>query len=307
MVASVNPGAADRKPTPAPQLSVLTPSFGYARFIGDTIASVAEQSLGERVEHVIADGASTDGTVDVLRAHPDVRWISEPDRGQSDALNRGLSLSRAPIVGWLNADEFYLPGALERAISEFDDPSVDVLYGDAVFVDEAGRFLRRVGQHRFSHRVLNEYGPYISTCSLFVRRSVLSQSPWDVDCRRVMDWELYLRLAAAGASFHYVPYPFGAFRVHEERVTAQPIDDRVRTEHARVRNRYSLPDAGGRRGQLRDFRARSIHRLLKVRDGSFKQDLRARKLRGRDLRWWESEADRGLHAALGAGPITDEL
>jgi glycosyltransferase involved in cell wall biosynthesis len=298
-VATASNPAGERQRTAQPRLSILTPSYGYARFIGDTIASVEAQSLGGAVEHVVADGASQDGTADVLRQHPEVRWISEPDRGQSDALNRCLGMSRAPFVGWLNADEFYLPGALSRALREFEDPGVDVVYGDAVFVDGNGRFLRIVGQHRFSNRVLRGYGPYISTCALFIRRSVLGEAPWDVDCRRVMDWDLYLRLAGSGASFRYAPYPFGAFRVHDERVTAQPIDDRVRTEHARVRDRYSLPDPDRALGRARSQGARLAHRLMKLRSGSWFREVRRRDLEGADLRWWLPGADRASFAALG--------
>jgi glycosyltransferase involved in cell wall biosynthesis len=298
-VANASNPTADWQRTAEPKLSVLTPSYGYARFIGDTIASVEAQSLGGAVEHVVADGASTDGTVDVLRRNPEVRWISEPDGGQSDALNRCLALSRATFVGWLNADEFYLPGALSRVLQEFEDPGVDVVYGDAVFVDEDGRFLRLVGQHRFSNQVLRGYGPYISTCALFIRRSVLGEAPWDVDCRRVMDWDLYLRLADSGASFRYVPYPFGAFRVHDERVTAQPIDDRVRTEHARVRDRFSLPDPEKALGRARSQGARLAHRLMKLRSGSWFREVRRRDIKGADLRWWQPGADRASLAALG--------
>jgi hypothetical protein len=129
-------------------LSVLTPSFQYGRFLGDALASVLEQN-GLEVEDIVQDGGSTDGTVELLRAAPPgVRWVSEPDGGQSDALNRAFARARGEWVAWLNADEFYLPGGLARLLDAAKETGADVVYGDCVFVDEQGRVLRLVPQHR---------------------------------------------------------------------------------------------------------------------------------------------------------------
>ena len=96
-------------------LTVVTPSYGYAHYLRDAIESVAEQE-GITVEHVIQDGASTDGTVELLEELDElVDWVSEPDQGQSDALNRGIARARGRWIAWLNADEFYLPGGLRSA------------------------------------------------------------------------------------------------------------------------------------------------------------------------------------------------
>jgi glycosyltransferase involved in cell wall biosynthesis len=266
-----------------PTLSILTPSFGYARYIDDAIQSVSHQRF-VKAQHVIADGGSTDGTVEILRNHSDVTWISEPDRGQSEALNRAFSLASHPLIGWLNADEFYLPGALRRVIAAFEDPHVDVVYGDAAFVDPDGRLLRLVPQHPFSRSVLRHYGTYIASCAAFFRRRALGDSPWDIDARRIMDWDLYLRLASSGAHFRYIAAPLGAFRVHPERVTATPLakDD---PELLRIRSRHDLPDSRwGRSGS--NIGGRALHTLLKVRHGSYQRQRTAARIRGTDLRWW---------------------
>ena len=94
-----------------PRLSVITPSYNSAEFIEDAILSVSRQS-GVSVEHIVVDGASTDGTVEIVRRYGNVRCISEPDRGQSDAINKGFLEAGGDLVGWLNADDYYLPGGL---------------------------------------------------------------------------------------------------------------------------------------------------------------------------------------------------
>ncbi|MDR7551270.1 MAG: glycosyltransferase family 2 protein, partial [Armatimonadota bacterium] len=190
-------------------ISVLTPSFQYARFLRDAIASTSLQTQ-VNLEHIVQDGGSTDGTLDVLRMSPPlVRWASEPDNGQSDALNRALARADGEWIAWLNADEFYLPGGLARLREVGEETGADVVYGDCVFVDELGRFLRLVPQHVFSPWILRRFGPFIASCATIFRREALGESPWDVHVERIMDWDLYLRLASEGARFVWVPFPVG--------------------------------------------------------------------------------------------------
>src|ERR1700728_2373776 len=95
-----------------PTLSVVTPSLNSEAFIEDAILSVARQQR-VAVEHIVIDGASTDATAAIVKRHTDVQWNSEPDRGQSDAINKGFLRAKGDLVGWLNADDYYLPGGLE--------------------------------------------------------------------------------------------------------------------------------------------------------------------------------------------------
>ncbi len=186
-------------------VSVLTPSLNYADFIRDALLSVQGQT-GLSLEHIVQDGHSTDGTVEVLRDFgPDVRWRSEPDEGQSDALNKALSRAGREWIALLNADEFYLPGGLEMLVEAGERTGADVVYGDCVFVDEEGRFLRLLAAHRFGRRTLRSYGCFIETCATLFRRSALSEGIWDVELRRIMDWDLFLDLRRRGGdstTFH---------------------------------------------------------------------------------------------------------
>jgi len=270
-------------------VSVLTPSRSYGRFIGDAVTSVAGQT-DVNVEHIVQDAQSDDETTALLAAAGDrVRWRSEPDFGQSDALNRALTRARGDWIAWLNADEFYLPSALSSLVAAADETGADVLYGDAVFVDEDGRLLRLLPQHGFRHSTLRMYGAFIASSTVLIRREALTVDPWDPSLRRIMDWDLYLKLARAGARFLHLARPIGAFRVHDARVTARPPSD-FASEYDTVRKRYQL-----RRGAAALAGGKLAHAFQKAAAGAYGRQLHARGLRGEDLKWFRDP--RG-HAAF---------
>jgi glycosyltransferase involved in cell wall biosynthesis len=275
-------------------VSVLTPSFGYGRFIADAIESVLSQE-GVSVEHIVQDGLSQDETVDVLRRFEGrIVWASEPDRGQSDALNKALSKATGSWIGWLNADEFYLPGSLAMLVEHGERMAADIVYGDCVFVDADGNVQRLLPQHRFNARILREYGCFVPSNAVLIRRSVLGEAPWDPTLRMIMDWDLFMNLTARGARFVHLFYPAGAFRAHADRVTAKPASD---YEHNEVASRYGLPrDVHERRWASR--RGRWFHAVYKVIDGAYTRQLRARSLRGRNIRWFASAAARETWVSL---------
>jgi glycosyltransferase involved in cell wall biosynthesis len=266
-------------------ISILTPSHNYGRFLPDAMHSVALQR-DQLVEHIVVDNASTDNTVEILQNSTGVKYISEPDEGQSDALNKAMRLVSGDWCGWLNADEFYLPRSLEvlRTVVA-QHPHADVVYGDCCFVDEAGKFVRLLPQHPFNRRVLYWYGPFISSCAAFFRASRLREFMWDVSLRRVMDWDLYLTLANDGASFVHVAHPIGAFRLHPSQVTAErqgawsDEERRIRSRHGMSNNR--LTSAALARVALVE------HGFQKLVSGAYRRQSRASgRLRAADLRWF---------------------
>jgi glycosyltransferase involved in cell wall biosynthesis len=271
-----------------PELSVLTPSWQYAHFIPAAIHSVeaAASEEGVAVEHVVADAASLDGTPDVLRAAEwsGLHWVSEPDQGQSDGLNKAFTMSRGEIIGWLNADEFYLPGALAAVAEVFEaEPTVDVVYGDVVRVDAEGRIQRVASAYPFSSRALAWRGCVIMSAAAFFRRSALAADgphPWRTDLRFVMDWDLYHRLRVQGSTFRYLNRPLSGFRVHPDQISgALPRTD---AELIGVRRHYGLP---GRGPLLPAVLATGdlLHKGLKVRHGATRRERRVRHLTGRSL------------------------
>lgn len=229
------------------------------------------------------DGASTDDTVAVLQrsAWNGLRWRSEPDLGQSDALNKALAESSGDIIGWLNADEWYLEGVAEQVRARFiEDPGLDVLYGEFYMVDLMRRFVRSVPSHRFSSFVLQRYGCFVPSCATFIRRSALAETPWRTELRWIMDWDLWLNLTQSGARFRHVRTPFSAFTLHPNQVTSGDPAPRAH-EWSEVQERWGIP-AGARAG-LSGRLGRAAHATLKLGDGGYFRQWSARRRLGGSL------------------------
>ncbi|WP_370633141.1 glycosyltransferase family 2 protein [Pseudarthrobacter sp. L1SW] len=249
------------------------------------------------VEHVIMDGSSTDGTQNKLAAYGDkIAWCSEDDNGQSDALNKALDRAAGEVVGWLNADDFYLPGALDRVAQEFSaDPSLDVLYGDTVLVDGKGKVMRLYKCYDVPDSVLRWRGCTLMSTSTFFRKSVLGSAPFDSQLRMRMDWDLFLRLRQDSAiSFKYVSEPFAAFRFHEEQVTHNQVAYNT-SEHLLIRSRYNI-----RQSYVPVTRRLgiTIHRVLKAVKGSWFAERKSAKLAGLSLLDGEGLVDQTTLAKL---------
>ena len=204
------------------RVSIVTPVLNGVRFLPETLASVRRQDHPE-VEHVVVDGGSTDGTLDLLRGRECVRWSSEPDRGLYDAVNKGFRMATGEVLGYLNADDRYVvPDTLSTAISVFrEHPEADVVYGDYRLIDAGGR---TVGARRVTARPLSLARLQRSSCvpphSALVRRRVLEQGHWlDPELRLSGDWDWFLGMAQAGMHFVQVHRVLSEFRVHPRSVT----------------------------------------------------------------------------------------
>jgi glycosyltransferase involved in cell wall biosynthesis len=205
-----------------PKISIVTPTFNQAAFIEDTLLSVKNQNY-PNLEHIVVDAASTDGTVDILRkfcSQPGweyLRWTSEPDRGQSDGLNKGFKTVTGDIAGWLNSDDRYRPGCFQEVVATFQrNEHADVLYGDYVMIDQAGRPLRIRRELEFSPFMLSYlHILYIPTTTSFFRQRIFQDGNWfDLSLDNTMDYEYYLRLARKGYRFQHVPRLWADLRLH---------------------------------------------------------------------------------------------
>jgi glycosyltransferase involved in cell wall biosynthesis len=180
-----------------PLVSILTPSFNQRAWLVDTLRSVASQTYPQ-IEHVVADGGSTDGSLEVLRsALPAGSWVSEPDSGQSDALNKALGRSSGEIIGWLNSDDAYLfDDVVESVVAYFHaHPDVDVAYGHAALMSETGQLLQVMWAPPYSPGALRRSN-FIVQPAAFIRRRALDEGFLDESFHYTMDHELWLRLAA---------------------------------------------------------------------------------------------------------------
>lgn len=210
-------------------LSVVTPAFNSGPFIRETLDSVAALDLPH--EHIVVDGGSDDDTVALLRSRsdPNVRWTSEPDRGQTHAVNKGIARASGELVGWLNADDAYIPANVERAVEILrGDPSLDAVFGYMEIVDADGAPLRLYRCGPFSWQRYLYFGEYVPTPTIIFRRTLLTGAP-RLDERYVdaADYDFYLRLLR-GAKVRNVRTPLVRFRYHRESKTASDISLQVR-------------------------------------------------------------------------------
>lgn len=268
-----------------PTLSVITPSYNSAEYLEDALLSVAGQH-GPRAEHIVVDCASTDKTTEILNRFPRVQWISEPDKGQSDAINKGFLRATADLMGWLNADDYYLPGGLEAiAQAAAKHPEADVIYGDCVFVDSTGRIVRSKVEHDFDPAILMYFGCYIPSTSTFIRRRVIdSGSLLDCDYRVCMDFEYFARLAHSGCQFHYMPRFIAAFRWHGCNVSLKQLDRRAQ-ERRQVQRTFGKGQHSASTLELLADVHRAKRLLRKIVSGNIAREFRVRQMLGRDTRW----------------------
>lgn len=187
-----------------PLVSIVTPSYNAMPYIRDNIESVHSQDY-PNIEHIVIDGGSSNGTRDLLGTYPHLVWISEPDRGQSHALNKGFRRARGEIIGWLNADDTYRPGAVAHAVLYFQEhPEADIVYTDVQVINENDQPVRlAIGEPFLLETLL--FKNIVKQPTVFMRRTVVDQSAGvREDLHYVMDHEFWL-LACLSFNLHYIP------------------------------------------------------------------------------------------------------
>jgi len=195
------------------RVSIVTPSFNQARFLPATLASLRAQDY-PAIEHLVMDGGSTDGSVDILRQTTGLQWVSEPDAGQVAALNKGFERATGDVLAWLNADDLFFPNTVATAMRALTETGADLVYGDLDIMDESGRVLRQSHGIPFDYRVLLYGINYIGQQTVFFRRSLWERAgPLRADLDNAFDHELWLRMAAHGRLV-YVPGLRAQIRYH---------------------------------------------------------------------------------------------
>ena len=244
-----------QEPT-TPLVSIITPTLNQGRFIEATIRSIKAQTYGN-VEHIIVDGGSTDETLDIVRRHEGtypMRWISEPDRGMYDAVNKGMGMARGEILAYLNSDDVYFPWAVATVVTAFASASADIVFGDGIHVDDETGAQHLMLLPPFSKSSLAVIGSLVQPAAFWRRTVVEATGGFDPHLRFVGDLDFWLRAARPGRVRH-VDEVLAAERGHAARLSVAAAD-RIAFEDLEMRGRHGGGSAASgwvrRRAHLRN-------------------------------------------------------
>ncbi|GAB4563087.1 MAG: hypothetical protein Kow0047_11660 [Anaerolineae bacterium] len=212
-----------------PRVTIVTPSYNQAEFLEETIRSVLLQGY-PNLEYIIVDGASRDGSVDIIRRYERwlTWWVSEPDEGQSDAINKGFRRASGEIIAWINSDDYYAPGAIHAAVKTLSaHPEAAMVYGDYAIVDEHSRLvstsLERDRYRTFDFETLLNVRDFIFQPTVFMRHQVLRELGYlDTRLHYAMDYDLWLRIGERYPVIHAPRQILAYYRRHSAAKTTLP-------------------------------------------------------------------------------------
>jgi glycosyltransferase involved in cell wall biosynthesis len=254
---------------PPLRISIVTPSFNQSRFIRRTIDSVLGQQGEFVLDYRVLDGASTDGTIDVLKSYgARLNWVSGPDGGQIEALNRGLRESTGEVVGWVNSDDVLLPGALARVAAAFrDHPDALWIHGRCRIIDEDDREIRRwLSSYKHIRALRHSFEAlltenYISQMTTFWRRSAHDQLGYfDLRWPLAFDYDFFLRLAAQ-ADPVYVREPLACFRWYRSSKSGSG-HGRQFLESSAIAAKYQCSAFATARRKLKNLTFQQVYRVM---------------------------------------------
>ncbi|WP_017303054.1 glycosyltransferase family 2 protein [Spirulina subsalsa] len=213
-------------PEQLPLITIVTPSYNQGQFLEETIRSILLQGY-PNLEYIIIDGGSDDNTLEIIRQYEPflAYWISEPDGGQSEALNKGFKRATGELIGWQNSDDTYAPHALWYAANAYlNNPAADVIYGEVHHIDEQDNFIKK---YPVIEATVENMIPYssVSNHSVFYHRKIFENQQWiNSELKHCMDQEFHLRLLLKGYQFTYEPRIIGYWRIHEQAKSTRQLE-----------------------------------------------------------------------------------
>lgn len=220
-------------PSHYPKISVVTPSYNQAEFLERTIRSVLDQNY-PNLEYIIIDGGSTDGSVDIIKKYADriSYWVSEPDAGQSDAINKGFQMATGEWLAWQNSDDIYYPGSF-ASVATVERPDVDLVIGNINLIGPDDEILRDIRYVTPSYGALLAEGMVLTNQAAFWRRKVHEEIGWlNMSLHYAFDYEWFLRLTKGRKGVH-VNECWGGYRLHEATKTHNQAE-RFHEENASI-------------------------------------------------------------------------
>lgn len=209
-------------------VSIITPSLNSEKYIQETIESINCQTY-KNIEHIVVDGGSTDGTLDIVKRYKGIRLLHGPDNGMYDGINKGLKIARGEIVAYLNSDDLYFPGTIEIAVNSFICwPKVEFIYGDCYYIDENGKILFKYYFPQFDWGFfLMRKGSPIAQPTTFWRKSIHDKYGFfDPSYKLVGDWEFFIRVFSGGLVRH-CSHSMAKFRIHSQQACTKMRVERI--------------------------------------------------------------------------------
>ncbi|PWD98998.1 glycosyltransferase family 2 protein [Marinilabilia rubra] len=268
--------------TDLPKVTIVTPSYNQADFLEDTIQSVLNQTY-PNIEYIIVDGGSTDGSVDIIKKYEDklAWWVSEPDNGQSDAINKGFKHATGDIYNWLNSDDILYPDAVKIAVHYMQKyPQNEVVYGDRIVIDGKGRIIdafEPVSVNRtlaaFNFRIPQEATFF--TGKLWKKVNGLNES-----LHFAMDADLWMRFMRE-TSFLHIPFFIAAYRDHEESKSVYGLG-KTKSDKAIKEIKYLRKQYSSTLSRIRFFRR--LSRYINLVRQAYERNKKKRRLMREEIR-----------------------
>lgn len=226
-----------------PPVSIIIPSFNQGKFIEETIVSILNQSY-KNLEIIIIDGGSSDNTIDIIKKYNDriKYWVSEKDKGQSDAINKGFKLATGKYINWLNSDDILLEGAIQTMVDFLEtNLNVDLVYGNVIMIDEIGNKIIERREINYDYNIILYGINYIPQPSALFRKKVVEKAGYlDINMHYCMDHEYWIRFHSIGLKFAYINDFFAGYRVHNNAKGFSGKTKEIYRERLELKRKYGL-------------------------------------------------------------------